>query len=217
MHFYKEIGANKNVLDVKENGYKIPFISTPKPAEFKNNKSALLNDSFVSDSIQELLRTKRIVEIPFKPHVVSPLSVSTNKGKTRLILDLRYVNLHVWKERVKFEDWKVFLNYLSKEGSIFSFDLKSGYHHVDICPPHETFLGFLWVVDGVQKYFCFTVFPFGLSSSPYIFIKLLRPFVRFWRFNGVMTAVCIDDGIGISSDYETALMQTALNLSERHY
>ena len=45
LHFWQEIGANENVLDVIENGYKIPFISTPKPAEFKN-KSALLNHSF---------------------------------------------------------------------------------------------------------------------------------------------------------------------------
>ena len=113
--------SKENVLDVFENGYKIPFKSTPKLAEFKNNKSALLNDSFVSDSIQELLRTKRVVDVPFKPHVVSPLSVSTNKGKSRLILDLRY--LHVWTERVKFEDWKAFQNYLSKEGSIFPLTL----------------------------------------------------------------------------------------------
>ena len=53
LHFWQEIGANENVLDVLENGYKIPFTDTPKPAEFKNNKSALLNGSFVSDSIQE--------------------------------------------------------------------------------------------------------------------------------------------------------------------
>ena len=109
---------------------------------------------------------------------------------------------------MKFEDWKVFQNYLSKEGSIFSFDLKSGYHHVDIYPPHQTFLGFSWVVDGVQKYFCFTVLPFGLSSSPYIFTKLLRPLVKFWRFNGVMIVGYIDDGIAISNDYETALTQS---------
>ena len=65
------------------------------------------------------------------------------------------------------------------------------------------------MVDGVQKYFCFTVLPFGLSSSPYVFTKLLRPLVKFWRFNGVMIVVCIDDGIGISNDYdyETALTQ----------
>ena len=63
LHFWQEIGVDENVLDIIENGYKIPFISTPKPAEFKNNKPALLNHSFVSDSIQELLRTKRVMRL----------------------------------------------------------------------------------------------------------------------------------------------------------
>ena len=52
------------------------------------------------------------------------------------MLDLRHVNLHVGEKRVKFEDWKVFQNYLSNEGSIFAFNLKSGYHHADIYHPH---------------------------------------------------------------------------------
>ena len=147
LHFWEEIGANENVLDVKENGYKIPFISTPKPVEFKSNNSALLNDSFV---YSEITQNDTYCRGPLQLHVVSPLSVSTNKEKNCLILDLRYVNLHVWQKRVKLEHWKVFYNYLSKEGSIFSFDLKSGYHHVDIYPPLQTFLGFSWVVDGIS-------------------------------------------------------------------
>ena len=68
----------------------------------------------MSSSIQELIRTKRVVEMPFIPEVVSPRSVSSSKGKKRLILDLRYVNKHVWKDKVKFEDWKIFQNYLKK-------------------------------------------------------------------------------------------------------
>ena len=39
-----------------------------------------------------LSKNSRNLEVPFKPHVVNPLSVSSNKGKRRLILDLRYVN-----------------------------------------------------------------------------------------------------------------------------
>ena len=114
-------------------------------------------------SIDELVRTKRVVEVPFVPKVVNPLSVSTNKGNKRLILNLSYVNNHLWKEKVKFEDRKVFQNYLSRDGYIFNFDLKSGYHHVDIYPQRQTFLGFSWFVDGVRKYFVFTVLPFGLA------------------------------------------------------
>ena len=49
--------------------------------------------------------SKCVIEVESKPHVISPLSVSTNSsGKKRLILDLRYVNKHLWKQSVKFED-----------------------------------------------------------------------------------------------------------------
>ena len=144
------------------------------------------------------------MEVPFVPKVVNPLSISTNKGKKRLILDLRYVNNRLWKEKVKFEDWKVFQNYLSRDGYIFNFDLKSGYHHIDIYPQHQTYLGFSWFVDGVRIYFVFTVLPFGLSPSPFVLTKLLRPLVKYWRLHGLLIVVYIDDGICITIGLEEA-------------
>ena len=192
------------MLDTIADGYKIPFFSTPEPAEFQNNRSAINNYDFVTSSIDELVRTKRVMEVPFVPKVVNPLAVSTNKGKKRLILDLRYVNNHLWKEKVKFEDWKVFQNYLSRDGFIFNFDLKLGYHHVDMYPQHQTYLGFSWFVDGVTKFFVFTLLPFGLSPSPFVFTKLLRPLVKYWRLHGLLIVVYIDDGICVTIGLEEA-------------
>ena len=102
--FWQKIGVIENALNTIANGYKIPFFSMPEPAEFQNNRSATDNYGFVTASIDELIITKRFAEVPLVPKVVNPLSVSTNKGKKRLILDLRYVNNHLWKEEVKFED-----------------------------------------------------------------------------------------------------------------
>ena len=44
---------------------------------------------------------------------------------------------------------------------MFAFDLKSGYHDMDIVPQHRKYLGFEWG----GKYFVFTVLPFGLSTA----------------------------------------------------
>ena len=167
MNFWKDIGANDFILDTIENGYKLPLIQTPEPAVFKNNKSALANPEFVTEAIQELVSTNRVLEVPFRPKVENPLSVASNKDKNRLILDLRYVNLHLRKEKTKFEDWETFQNYLCKDGHMFKFDLKSSYHHISIYAPHQTYLSFSWVVNGETKYFVFTVLPknrFGLHS-----------------------------------------------------
>ena len=122
--FWEKIGVGSKVLEIISQGYKIPFFEIPQPSSFKNNKSAPDNSEFVSSSIQELIRTKRVVEVPFIAKVTSSFSVSSNKGKKRLILDLCYVNRHVWKDKVKFENWKIFENYLQKNGYVFTFDLK---------------------------------------------------------------------------------------------
>ena len=51
---------------------------------------------------------------------------------------------------------------------MFTFDLKSGYHHIDIHPDYQTYLGFAW-----ESKFCLHVLPFGLSTACYIFAKVL--------------------------------------------
>ena len=94
-----------------------------------------------------------------------------------LILDLRHVNKGLVKQRAKYEDWKVALAYFAKDSYMFSFDLKSGYHHVEISQEHQTFLGFSWRTPGSggEVFYVFTVLPFGLSTAPYLFTKLLNP------------------------------------------
>ena len=80
---------------------------------------------------------------------------------------------------------------------MFKFDLKSGYHHVEIFPDYRRFLAFaLDFGDGVLKYFQFTVLPFGLSSAPYLFTKLLRPVITSWRCKGIPMVIFLDDGLG---------------------
>ena len=83
------------------------------------------------------------VEFVESPKVINPLSVSVQScGKKRLILDLRYVNQHIFKQRIKFEDWRVGLDCFEKGSHFTKFDLKRGYHHLDVFPDHQRFLGF---------------------------------------------------------------------------
>ena len=161
----------------------------------------MLSDIMVDKSILcMLILSGSVVSSP--PHVVNPLSVSVQSGgKKRLILDLRHVNKHIWKEKFKFEDIRNACVYLPFDHFTFKFDLKSGYHHIDILQEHQTFLGFSWVVNGVRKFFVFTVLPFGLSSAPYIFTKVVRVLVRYWRSHAVRITVYLDDGLGSACDF----------------
>jgi hypothetical protein len=66
-------------------------------------------------------------------------SIKQNK---RLILDLRTVNEHLWKQGVKFEDMLTARQHIKLKSSMFAFDIHSAYHHVNIYEPHTEYLGF---------------------------------------------------------------------------
>ena len=200
--YWEYVEASDFILSTISEGYKIPFYSKPTPCHLKNNTSANDDHEFVSKELLKLLESGKIKKLTYKPTHVNPLSVATRNEKKRLILDLRHINLFVYKQSVKFEDWKTFTNFIERNGYAFTFDIKSGYHHVDIFPDHQIYLSFSWKFSEVEEFFCFTVLPFGLTSAPYLFTKLLRPLVKYWRKNGVKIAVFIDDGQSIDIDYE---------------
>ena len=137
------IGAPGFILSVIRDGYKIPFIVFPPPEVSPNNASALKEREFVSEAIFNLIRDKCSEVLDHPPAIVNPLSVSIQlSGKKRLILDLRHVNLYIFKQKFKCEDLSVALKVMSKSYYLFKFDLKSGYHHVEIFPEHRKFLAF---------------------------------------------------------------------------
>ena len=69
---------------------------------------------------------------------VNPLTVAFNKSdKPLLVLDYRHINSHLHKYRFKYEDDKVAREMFDVVYFIFSFDLKSAYHHIDIFEEHQ--------------------------------------------------------------------------------
>lgn len=206
--FWHSINAYDSVIDVIENGYKIPFIETPPSKFFKNNKSALDHSEFVRETIIDLLKTGRVSETFSPCTVINPLTVSVNaSGKKRLILDLRYINQFIWKQKFKLDDWRVMFEYVRKGDFMFVWDLTSGYHHLDLFLSHQQYFGFSFEFHGQKRYFYFTVLMFGVCTGPYIFTKLLRPLVKHWRGRGIKTAVYLDDGAGVSDTFEGCVKQ----------
>lgn len=202
--FWKSIGTSDFIIDVIENGYKIPLVSQPESVFLRNNKSAREHSNFVDCAIADLVQGGLVKEVHYKPHVVNPLSVSVNsKGKERLILDLRHVNKHVVLNKIKFEDWRTVAQYISAGCYGFTFDLKAGYHHLDIFHTFQQYLGFSWIKDNEVRFYMFTVLPFGLNSSGYIFTKVVRQLVKHWRLNNIKIVVYLDDGFGVAENFET--------------
>ena len=60
IQFWRSIGTTQFILVVIDEGYRIPFCSTPPPSFLHNNKSALAHPSFVDEAISVLLPTYRV-------------------------------------------------------------------------------------------------------------------------------------------------------------
>ena len=61
--------------------------------------------------------------------------------------------------------------------TLISFDLKSGYHYIDIHPDYQKFLVFAWKRSNETpfRYFVFIVLSFGLASAPHVLTRCLKP------------------------------------------
>ena len=200
----KDLKASALVVETIAYGYKIPFKYLPSSFFAKNNKSSLDHSDFVDSAISELLIKHCIIEVDTIPLCCNPLTVA-KVNKLRLVLDLRHPNQFISLTPFKYEDLKHIAQVLHSGQHYLSFDFESGYHHIDIFPLHQQYLGFSWTHLNCTKYYVFTVLPFGLSSACYIFTKVVRPLVYYWRAQGILSFVYIDDGLIISPTRLSAL------------
>ena len=176
--FWKNtICAPEFVLDTIRRGYRLPFAEHPPSCFLANNRSAFQHPDFVTQAISELLANGCIVEHSVPPFCVNPLSVAEGK-KLLLVIDLRHVNSFLVRFKFKYEDLRSLSQVLEEGQWFFTWDLKSGYHHVDICLEHQMYLGFSWPFSGMLRYFTFTVLPFGLSSACLFCLRLAT---CYWR------------------------------------
>ena len=62
--------------------------------------------------------------------------------KKRLVLNLRHMNkLHVVrKQKLKYEDMSIAMMLFRPGEYMFTFDLKSGYHHVEVVQAHHKYM-----------------------------------------------------------------------------
>ena len=118
-------------------------------------------------TITDLLKAGSVYKVRQQDIAIcSPLGVVPKKnGKLRLILDLRYLNKHLSVRKFKYEDLLVVSQIAAKGDWFITFDLRNGYHHIDIGREHWKYLGFSFPINGCVKYFVFTSLPFGLATD----------------------------------------------------
>ena len=91
----------------------------------------------------------------------------------------------------------------------FKFDIKHGYHHVNIDKAYHKYLSFSWSENGITKYYVFTVLVFGLATVPFVFTKMVKVLVGYWRGCGIRIFSFIDDFFGGASTFHQTAITAA--------
>ena len=93
-----------------------------------------------------------------------------------------------------------------------TFDLTSGYHHVDVHKAYKQYMGFCWK----GCFYVYSVCAFGMSVSGLIFSKILRELVRRWRSLGIAIVMYIDDGFITAPDKQTLIDHAKIVKEDLH-
>jgi len=190
--------VNQLVLSWVLQGFPLLWSTGPPPQPFwgMNHQSARDHSDFVTSTIRDLLRAGTITRQDSRPFMTCPLGVVEQKDKLRLIWDGREVNKHLHVPEFRYESLRQVPGWLRPNDYMFTLDLKSGYHHVDVRETDWAYLGFEW--QGV--FYVFTQLPFGLASACWAFTKLMREVMRTWRKKGWRCSGYIDDQIHAHPD-----------------
>lgn len=188
---WKNIGASQFVLDCISEGVKFSFKGIPPLFSFDNHSLTFSQARFVDKEILALTLSGAIKKVNCAPKCVSPIGCVPKKGnKWRLITDLRAINQYIEAPKFQYEGISYLKNIVKPDDQFITWDLNSGFHHVEIHPSLQTYLGIKWR----NKYYVWTVLPFGLNVSPYFFSKITRAVITYLRSVGLRVASYVDDG-----------------------
>lgn len=164
-------------------GYRIPFNSPPPARASLAEPRLSLLDSLACDSeIDRLLLKGAIVTVEPKEDqfLSSFFLIEKSSGGRRFILNLRDLNTFIDAPHFKLEDWRTIVRLMLPGMFMATLDLEDAYLLIPIYKEHRKLLRFQWR----KKTFEFTALPFGLSTAPFIFTKVLRPVVTYLRKKG---------------------------------
>jgi hypothetical protein len=179
-------------------GVKLPFTSHPA-RRFETNRVQPEAEAFVDAEVPRLLGTGA-VEVTERrlAHCILALSTTTKKrspDKLRLVYDGRHVNEQMDVPTMRYEDLDTVQEMAEPGDWMETADLSEGFHHLTIRSQDRKFVCFEW--RGVV--YRWVALPFGLSCSPYFFVKTVRPCVLYLRARGLRLSSYMDDFLWLNA------------------
>ncbi|KAM4748674.1 LOW QUALITY PROTEIN: uncharacterized protein WCC33_006046 [Rhinophrynus dorsalis] len=189
-------------------GFQIEFFTTPcqhvlpRPIHFSKVDAALVDNEFSALRKKGAITRSTDTPVGFISNI---FLVRKKDSGLRPVINLRTLNECVLYRHFKMEGIHLLRDLLLPMDWMVKIDLQDAYLTVPMAQSSQIYLRFLWRTEIWQ----FTCLPFGLSSAPWCFTKLLKPVVAYLRSRGFRLIIYLDDMLLMSQDPNILLDQTS--------
>ncbi|KAG6438798.1 hypothetical protein O3G_MSEX000234 [Manduca sexta] len=164
-------------------------------------------NKLISIEINKLLKLGAIVECSHSDgqFLSSIFLHPKSDGTWRFILNLKKLNNFIATRHFKLEDIRTATKLMTSGCFMATIDLKNAYYLLSITNSDRKYLRFLFQGTLYE----FTCLPFGLSTAPYVFTKIMKPVVFHLRSLGLLSVIYLDDFLCIADTYEKCLQNVS--------
>ena len=169
--------------------------------------------SIISAEIDRLQKKGAVTGVASDEGFVSSIFVVPKSGgKWRLILNLKALNLYTEHMHFKMEDIRSVKDLLNRGDYMCKVDLKDAYLSIPIRESDRKYLKFRWQ----GRIFQYNALPFGLTTAPRVFTKVLKPALSHLRSKGIRMVAYLDDLllIGKTKEETESVFRTTVALLE---
>lgn len=161
----------------------------------------------MTEEIENLAAKNALIRAPREEEgfMSAMFLVPRTDGSWHPVLNLKPLNCFVVTPHFKMESARSVKNLNMPGDWLVKLDLKDAYLTVPIHHSHQHFLRFQWKGTKWQ----FRVLPFGLSSAPCTFTKVMKPVVASLRRLGIRLIVYLDDMLILDHSKERLLVHLA--------
>jgi hypothetical protein len=177
--------------NIIRSGYSI-IVNKPPPLRLPplhNPYNSPEEQAAISIEVRSLLQKRAIEEGSGRGFYSRLFTIPKKTGDLRPVLNLRPLNEYLTAPKFKMETLSNVCRMLRPGDWMTSLDLSDAFLHVAIHPASRKYLRFRWG----NKFYQFRTLPFGLSLSPWVFTKIIRPVLTWARERGIRISAYLDD------------------------